>query len=144
MATLVSGHGGTVVLGGTGVTLNTFIKSWTIEDNAEMLDISVMGTNIVARTFLKGLESSTVTIEFLADSGMALDTNSPGDAIASLTLAATGAAGVNNAHEYIMAAGIIESVNFTRDVDGLARWTMRVRGSLLATNITRPDGNESP
>ena len=138
---LVSGHTGNFLLGGGGTSVNAFIKSWTLEDTAQMHDITTMGSAIAARTFLKGLESARITAEFVADSAMALDVNSPGDAISAMTLDATGPAGSNDAWEYIIAVGVIESINFTRDVDGLARGTIVVQSSgRLAANIQRPDG----
>ena len=135
--TLASGHGGAVVLG-NGVTLDTFIKTWTLEDSAQMHDVSTMGAAVVGRTFLKGLETLTITADFIADSNMDLTTLKPGGALASLTLDATGVTATK--HEYVVTAAVIESVNFVKDVDNMARGTMRIRGN-QSTTITRPDGD---
>lgn len=134
---LASGHGGAVVLG-NGVTLDTFIKTWTLEDSAQMHDVSTMGTAVVGRTFLKGLETVTITADFIADSNMDLTTLKPGGTLTSLTLDATGVTA--DKHEYVVTTATIESVNFVKDVDNMARGTMRVRGN-QSTTITRPDGD---
>ena len=134
---LASGHGGAVVLG-NGTTVDGFIKSWTLDDSATLHDVSVMGASVVARTFLKGLETLAFSCDFVADSNMDLTTLKPGGVLTSLTLDATGVTTAK--HEYVIGTAVIEACNFVKDVDGMARGTMRVRGN-QSTTITRPDGD---
>jgi len=135
--TLASGFGGAVVLG-NGTSIDAFVKTWAMNDTAQLHDVSVMGSGVVARSFLKGLETLSITLDFVADSNMDLTTLKPGGVLTNLTLDATGVTPAK--HEYIVANSVVETVNFTKDVDQMARGTMTVRGS-QATTMTRPDGD---
>ncbi len=135
--TLASGFGGAVVLG-NGTSIDGFVRNWTMDDTAQLHDVSVMGSGVVARSFLKGLETLSISLDFTADSNMDLTTLKPGGVLTNLTLDATGVEAAK--HEYVVAASIVESVNFVKDVDNMARGTMRIRGN-QATTMTRPDGD---
>lgn len=140
--TLASGFGGAVALadthGGTADTIDAFIKSWSMEDVAQLHDVSVMGSGVVGRSFLKGLETVSVTCEFVADSDMEIDAYAPGSALGAVTLDATGTA--VGANQYVFAGAIVESMGMVKDVDGMTRGTLRFRGNQAAT-ITRPDSD---
>lgn len=130
----IAGHGGVVLLGTGATTLNAHIRSWTMEDTAQLHDVTFMGTAVVARKFFKGLQSWTLTAEFFADSGMNFQTHEPGDELADVKLDVLGSAA--DADRYVF-AGIVETMTVNRDVDQAVSGTLRMRGN-QTTTLTRP------
>ena len=130
---VVNGFGGDVVLDTGDTTMNLFVQNWTLEDTAQLHDVTVMINDTVGRSFLKGLETWTVTAEFIADSAMVLTSHTPGATAAGVSLDALGT-GATDVYAF---TGIVESLTFARDVDGLARGTIRIKGN-QTTAMTRP------
>ena len=130
---VVDGFGGDVVIDTGDGSLDLFIRSWSLEDTAQLHDVTTMANTTVARLFLKGMETWTLTAEFVADTEMKLNLHAPGAASAGVSLDAVGT-GANDVYSF---TGIVESLTFTRDVDGLARGTIRIKGNQTGT-MTRP------
>ncbi len=134
----VNGHGGAVLLGTGATTFDAHIKGWTVEDTVQLHDVTFMSTTTAARTFFKGLQTWTLTAEFWTDSAMNFQTHEPGDALADVKLDYLKDADDTpaDADRYIF-AGIVETMTVTRDVDGAARGTLRMKGN-QKTTMTRP------
>ena len=130
----IAGHTGVVLMTGA-TTLDANISSWTLEDTAQLHDVTFMKTTTVAREFFLGLQTWTLTAEFFAETSMNLGAHSPGDTVAVVKLDVLGAA--TDADRYVF-AGMVETMTITRDVDSAVRGTLRTRGNKLTGIDTRP------
>ena len=139
---ILNGHGGAVLLGTGATTIDAHVKGWTLEDTAQLHDVTFMESaatpTVVARTFFKGLETWTLTAEFYVDSAINFQTHQPGDELSSIKLDVTKDADDTPADSdrYVF-TGVVESMIVTRDVDGAAKGTLRMKGTQAAT-LTRP------
>ncbi len=135
MGVIDNGHGGTVAILSGDTTVSAVVRSWSLEDTAQLHDTSVMGAGVTSRSFTPGLLTWAVTLEFFlaSDSDMVAHAPTVGTG-ANIALKATSAA---TNHSYT-GTGTIESVTPSRDVDQAARGTMRIRGQGV---LVRPDGS---
>lgn len=134
MAVIENGHGGTITLL-TDTTITVAVRSWSLEDTAQVHDVSVMGEGVADRSFIAGLRTWAVTAEFFGAADTDFAAHKAGTATgANIALKATSA---STGHSFT-GSGIVESLNYGRDVDQAGKGTIRIKGTGA---LSVPDGS---
>lgn len=124
MAT-ITGSGGVVKVADAGGTLAAVaeVRSFSLEHTADTLEVTSMGTGTVGRSYVKGLDSSTLSVECYFDTGSSQDVILEAGNIIDFELSpeGTGVGTVSYSGE-----GIVASVSVSSAVDGLVEVSFSV------------------
>lgn len=124
MAT-ITGAGGVVKVADAGGTLAAVaeVRSFSLEHTSDTLEVTSMGSTTVGRSYVKGLDSSTLSIECYFDTGSSQDAILESGNIIDFELLpeGTGSGAVTYSGK-----GIVSSVSVSSSVDGLVEVSFSV------------------
>jgi hypothetical protein len=120
----IAANGGSVAVVGE-------VRTFSIETSADTIEDSVMGDN--ARTYLAGLESSTVSIECYWDDSDAQQLELDGRNDIDFEIYPTGTA---TGEKYYTGGGIVTSKSITTSFDGMVEASFSIQVSGAVTEAT--------
>lgn len=124
MATII-GSGGIVKVADAGGTLAAVaeVRSFSIEHSVDTLEVTSMSATTVGRSYAKGLDSSTVSVECYFDTGTSQDVILESGNIIDFEIhpEGTGSGTVSYSGE-----GIVSSVSVSAAVDGIVEVSFSV------------------
>ena len=120
----IAANGGSVAVVGE-------VRTFSIETSADTIEDSVMGQS--ARTYLAGLESSTVSIECYWDDSDAQQLELDGGADIDFEIYPTGTA---TGEKYYSGGGIVTSKSINTSFDGMVEASFSIQVSGAVTEAT--------